>query len=71
MEDWGVNDTNEARAGAAATTPSQRRRRQRRQRQRGGEMGGGYSPDAEKGWKAGQPWKDDRMDPQGRVGQER
>ena len=37
----------------------------------GGRWGGGYSPDAEKGWKAGQPWKDDRMDPQGRVGQER
>ena len=66
-----MDSTIEARAGAAAAIPSQRLRGRRRKRHRGGgEEGEAYCPDAEKGWKDGQPGKDDGIYSQGGVGQE-
>ena len=50
MEDWGVDGTNKARAGATDAVPSQRRRGPRQKRQRGcvGE-GEAYFADTYKG----------------------
>ena len=72
IEDWGVDGTNDARAGAAAAVPSYMLIGWRRKQQmEGGEEGEAYCPDAKKDWKYGKPRKDKGMDLQGGIGQER
>ena len=61
--------THKARAGGCCRRLLTKAERETAKTTKG--EGEAYCPDAEKGWKAGQTGKDDSMDSQGGVGQEK